>query len=96
MPRIGGQPVVGYGRGMVQLIFFVVGVLALVREEVNVTKNRVLPPGRARVLGTLLVLAALLGFVMPSMFPDSIVMILSYTGFGVVLAGLALAFSVPK
>lgn len=96
MIRIGGKRVASYRRGMVQLIFFVVGVLALVREEINVTKNRVLPPARARLFGTLFVLAALLGFVMPSMFSDLIVMTVSYAGFGVVLTGLALAFSVPK
>ena len=81
---------------MVQLIFFVFGMLALAGGEINVTKNRVLPPGRAQMLGALFVLAALFGFAAPSMFSDSIVWILCYSGIGVVLAGLGCVFSVPK
>jgi len=81
---------------MAQLIFFALGVLALVKGEIKVTKNRRLPPGRARVFGALFVFAALLGFAVPSIFSDLIVMTLTYVGFGVVLTGLAFACSVPK
>jgi len=81
---------------MAQLIYFAIGVFALAKGQLDITKNRRLPPGRARAFGALFVLAALLGFTAPSMFSDPIAMTLSYVGFGVVLTGLAFVFSVPK
>jgi len=77
-------------RGMIQLLFGFIGVMALVKGELKVTAQRTLKAERARAVGLAFLLLAGLGLFLKITGPTGI---LGFSALGIALACLAFAIS---
>lgn len=80
----------GQMRGMIQLLFGFIGVMALVKGELKVTAQRTLKAERAHAVGLAFLLLAGLGLFLNITGPTGI---LGFSALGIALACLAFAIS---